>query len=163
MFPRFLLIALLILVSTVAGSNTLATDYDSSPSTKPSTSRPNRPTKLKLCNDSSFPIIRIAFSYFDRGANQWHSQGWIYVRRNQCLDQIIPNFNGRPYSGDVLVRGESKDSWWGKPNAKICVNPRTDFDLLENQCRQGNNFQWENALVKITQASQTKVIHLTSE
>ncbi len=98
-------------------------------------------TVLRLCNRSNTPKIFASYAFWDtrnRRDKGWTSIGWYKVERGKCRDLKI----GRPYKGDVYIRGEGGGKTWsGGAGSSFCIDSKKSFEFIrgdKTSCRGGN-------------------------
>lgn len=98
-------------------------------------------TVLRLCNRSSTQKIFASYAFWDtrnRRDKGWTSIGWYKVERGKCRDLKI----GRPYKGDIYIRGEGGGSTWsGGTGSNFCIDGKKSFEFIhgdKTSCRGGN-------------------------
>lgn len=98
-------------------------------------------TVLRLCNRSGTQKIFASYAFWDTRNKRdkgWTSIGWYSVERGKCRDLKI----GRPYKGDVFIRGQGGGSTWaGGASSTFCIDSKKSFEFIhgdKTSCRGGN-------------------------
>lgn len=85
-----------------------------------------KPTRLRLCNRSSRPMIYAAVAYWADNPWGWVSEGWLRIPSGRCNDFDL----GDDYSGAVYVYGSSDDGTeWNGRDSDFCIKPYEAFDI----------------------------------
>lgn len=114
----------------------------------PSQSSSTEVTRVNFCNYLGGTIY-MAYAYV-QSSDTWRSKGWLDIPSGRCDDVVIPNYNDRPYQGNVIVYGRILDSqpvWTGF--ADMCVSSDTSHSWTSPYPMQSWDFQCSGDLVEV--------------
>ncbi|MEM9241415.1 MAG: DUF1036 domain-containing protein [Pseudomonadota bacterium] len=78
----------------------------------------------RLCNESQYPVVFVAYSYFENG--EWVTRGWRRIERGECsvFQNEITNNTAYYYA----ISEDERTEWAGDIN--LCAHPQKQFEYI---------------------------------